>query len=508
MNPLTKVTKCLNLAFKQRLLKEENLFLTTLIASTLDIITDETERLNVEDPVTAGILEDIKSLTSSMLNSDKSIEFTLDSMLAQVKLSTVRDTSVQKAVIELLEQDNKPKRTLKKVIIRESRELQNENNKAEAEKTLYRAYRELKTSKVKDLTTYLGTLSAKIEEIEKNSAEDSTVVDVIDFSSDEQISSVVSKAKEKFIGSAVLKTEWSKYNDALGGGHRYGQFVLEPGSQHHYKTGRDLTIFRHLLTVNDPPDCGDKKPLALRITCEDPLTDNIGFLYKEMKYSFEKKIVDIQDADVSEVTAYVKKKLTSRGWHLKMMQIDPTTWSYKNIIETVLKLETQGYEVKIFHMDYLPMLSLAGTENTGVTGSAQRDLLRRVRNFTSARGILFMTPIQFSVEVDGLRGLMKSSDVIPAAVAGNKLDGARAQAQEPDVIFGAGIINHNGETYLHMVRGKLRGPYHVHENKRNFFLKFPSDGSPIPSWEQGIYSLPVSNGGYAGGAEDDIDLFK
>ena len=72
----------------------------------------------------------------------------------------------------------------------------------------------------------------------------------------------------------------------LRGGIRRGEFVTMGALQHKYKTGSTLSMFMQIALHNQPivtPEEAGKKPLLLRISFEDSLTNNVQFMYQYLK---------------------------------------------------------------------------------------------------------------------------------------------------------------------------------------------------------------------------------
>jgi hypothetical protein len=144
-----------------------------------------------------------------------------------------------------------------------------------------------------------------------------------------------------------------------------------------------LSLFKQLAMYNKPYMIDPtKKPLLLRISFEDDVSLNLQFLYQSIKENETGNKVIIANVSVEEMSAYVKEKLQVNGFHVKLMRVDPTQWTYRHICNTILSLEAEGYEVKLLMLDYLAMLPTTGC-SIGPMGSDLRDMYRRMRNFCS-----------------------------------------------------------------------------------------------------------------------------
>ena len=81
------------------------------------------------------------------------------------------------------------------------------------------------------------------------------------------------------------------------------------------------------------------------------------------------------------MTDYVYEKLRSTGFEIKFLRVDPTKWTYSSIINKILDIEADGYEIEMLMLDYLGMIPTTGCNQTGPMGSALQDMFRRMRNF-------------------------------------------------------------------------------------------------------------------------------
>ena len=147
----------------------------------------------------------------------------------------------------------------------------------------------------------------------------------------------------------------------------------------------------------------EKKPLLLRISFEDSLTNNMQFMYQYLKAHDGEFISakDFEKISVSDMREYIIAKLTLNGFYIKMMRVDPSQWTYSHVINKIIELEAQGYSVHLLMLDYITLLPTTGC-TAGPIGSDKKDLLRRIRNFCSARNIAVVTPLQLSSEAKTL----------------------------------------------------------------------------------------------------------
>jgi replicative DNA helicase len=240
-----------------------------------------------------------------------------------------------------------------------------------------------KRDSIKDINGYIAELISQLEPLQLNtSSKDPAVMGEVDLGSDESLREVFSAIKQNNEGARIYKTGWTDLNDMLQGGIRPGEFIITPALQHKYKTGFNLSLFAQIARLNQPNNIDPgKKPLLLRISFEDELVNNLQFLYQYLKYNETREYVGMKDLSVEEMASYVKKELQQTGFHVKMMRVDPTQWSYRNICSKVIELEAQGYSIEGLFLDYLAMIPTTGCITSGPIGTDMRDLIRRVRNF-------------------------------------------------------------------------------------------------------------------------------
>jgi hypothetical protein len=162
-----------------------------------------------------------------------------------------------------------------------------------------------------------------------------------------------------------------------------------------------------------------------------------------------------------------------------MIRVDPSQWTYMSVINKVIELEAQGYAIHVLALDYITLLPTIGCTQ-GPTGSDKRDLVRRLRNFTSARNISLITPLQLGPDVKQLiRNGIPDHQVLKEIVGKSMLDGSKAITQELDVLVYLNLFTHKRKKYLAVALDKHRLPTVVGEEDRFFMLKFPGLNIPV-----------------------------
>lgn len=124
-------------------------------------------------------------------------------------------------------------------------------------------------------------------------------------------------------------------------------------------------------------------PAILRISTEDEMIDNLEQLYRNLYFNIYKEAPDMKVVTKVEIQEFITKEIKRNGWYVKFLRINPSEWTYRNIIQEVNNLEAKGYDVQVVFVDYLPMIPTRGCEE-GPSGHALRDMYRRIRNYMSA----------------------------------------------------------------------------------------------------------------------------
>lgn len=285
-----------------------------------------------------------------------------------------------------------------------------------------------------------------------------SIVKSIDFGDPDSISAALEAAKDELSTKGVIRTPYQGLNRMLGphAGMRRGEFIVIPALQHKYKSGMVMDLFLSCALFNKPHMRDpSKKPLNLRISFENTSQVDMENMYSRMMTLQTNEVIDIAKVDIAEASQYVNDKLTINGYHNKLYHIDPSDYTYMDLFNLIEELEAEGYEIHLLTLDYLNMMSKKGC-NQGPHGEEIRDLFRRVRNFTSKRGICTVTPHQISTEAKMLLRNGQSNFVQQIANKGY-YDGCKRIDQEVDCEVYLHIVETNGAYYLTMQRGKHRG---------------------------------------------------
>lgn len=367
-----------------------------------------------------------------------------------------------------------------------------------------------KRDTIKDVSEYISELMTALEPFQiSNKLKDPAVVGEVDIESEEGMSSVFEDVKNVDNGDGIIQFGWQDLNRMLGGGPRRGDSLVIGALQHKYKTGFSLSLFCQAAQFNIPYMLDNtKKPLLLRISFEDDLDRNFKFMFVYLA-SQDPDMKDFEKQNYSKefMSAYVRKMLQVNKYHIRFLRVDPTQWTYRHVMNKIIELEAEGYEIHLLMLDYLTMLPTTGCITNGPTGSDIRDMYRRMRNFCSIRKILFITPHQLSTEAKMLIREGRENFVKEVSEKGY-YDRCRTLDQEVDIEIYIHIENRNGQSYLTVQRGKHRGADILEEDEKYFVLPFPKR-MPIPAdIDRSKISLPTlpsrRQGGYKNNQEDEF----
>ena len=493
------LAKSLSLLYWESLLQDRTENSSDLVKTVLETIQISEVGLGINTE--REVVQALKTTIIEMCNNPLDHEYDTFELLQRLKINTGYDEKY----VETLKQsiDDKPSEaSLKRRILNTRKSINNHFKEQKINEILNKASYAVKyqREKISNMDTFLSELIGQLEPLQMNtSGNDPAVVDDIDIGNDESMKEAFQKIQNNNNGGRVYRTGWKRLDRMLQGGIRPGEFVAIPALQHKYKTGLTLSLFKQIALYNTPITTPPgKKPLLLRISFEDTILDNLQFLYQSLKYSETKMPVDVKNVDIDEMTQYVKTKLQATGFHIKMMRVDPTQWTYKSICNKIIELEAQGYHIEILMLDYLLKLPTTGCTVTGPMGTDKRDMIRRIRNFCSSKGIAVVNPLQISTEAKQLiRGGIPEDQFTKELDGKGYYDGCKSLDQEIDVEIYIHLFRFKGISYLSLYRGKLRRPAIVEEEEDKFFLLKFEKGCPLrdddEDEEQGYTKLPSSS---------------
>lgn len=398
---------------------------------------------------------------------------------------------------------------LKRTIINIRKSIHNHFREQKVEEILSKAAMEFKfrREKIKNVNQFVAEICGQLEPFQVDAiAKDPAIVSDVDIGDEKSTSSVFTEIKNVDNGSGMMHTGFQGFNRLTQGGFRRGEFVMISALQHNNKTGFTLNLFKQIALYNKPYMIdATKKPLLLRISFEDDITTNLQWLYQSLKENETGQKAIIGDIPEEEMSTYVKEKLQVNGFHVKLMRVDPTQWSYRHICNKVLELEAEGYEIHLLMLDYLAMVPTTGC-SIGPMGSDLRDMFRRLRNFSNPKRITVITPHQLSTEAkmlirDGRQDFVK---MIPNLGYHDK---CRTLDNELDLELYIHIEKVNGKSFLTIQRGKHRGVKNIPDAQKYMVLAFHDVGGLRDDINGTDTTLRKPGGGVIGGP-DEIPFFS
>lgn len=427
-----------------------------------------------------------------------------DEMLQRLKVNCGHDDKLYEALAQGIAKDM-DEASLKRTVLSIRKFISDSFRENESINLFTKAANALRFDRdqIKDLRAFYREFATKLEPyLIEATRKDPAVISSVDLGEIGSMTEVFEEVQQMDNHVGLLKTGWQGVNEMLQGGFRRGEQWVFPALQHSYKTGFTLSLFKQLAMYNTPVMIDpSKKPLMLRISFEDSILSNLQFLYENLWTNEFGAKPDLKAVKPQEMASYVQSKLQANGYHVKMMRVNPSDWTLRDLQNTILELEANGYEIHVCMIDYLPMLPTTGCED-GPMGHALRDLYRRSRNFFSARKILMLTPHQLSTDA---KQLIRDGhgDFVTKLIGKGYYSGSKQIDQEVDGEMFLHIEKLNGRAYLTIQRGKHRGVGIIPDTHKYLVLPFPEDTSiPDDLLTAPIHARKVG-GGPVGSAEEN-----
>ncbi len=481
MNDRLLLAKAITLLYRESQLKDDT-------ERSADLVRTAVNSIKIAD-IGIGISSDREVLTAlkatalDMCVQASNYEYDLNILLQRIKVNISSDDKLYKAIQQGLEPELTDK-ALKRTILNLRKSISNHFRELQIVDLVGKASHKLRFERdsISDINQFLSDFIVQLEPLQLVSdTKDPAVMDDVDIGDDTSMNRIFNDVQKMNNGGKIYRTGWQDINEMCQGGFRPGETVVIGALQHKYKTGFSLSLFAQLALFNKPhTEDHEKKPLLLRISFEDPLVNNLQFLYQYLKYNETGERVYIKDITVEEMSGYVKSRLQVNGFHIKMLRVDPNNWSYKSLFNKIIELESQGYSVECLMVDYLSQLNKVGCTHSGITGSEVGDLLSRVRTFCATKGITFITLHQLSTEAKNIiRGGLAEDQFVKEIAEKGYWESNRGL----DRIFDLGLLIHlfknNGETYFTIQRDKHRVSTIVDDTSKYAIYKFPKF-MPIP----------------------------
>lgn len=378
--------KSITLLYRESQLKESAENSSELVKTVLETI--QVPEANIGLNTDRDVIRSLKETCLEMSMNPPDYEYDLVSLLQTLRMNCGYDERLFDNIESSLKQDIRDNQIKRNVVgLRVS--ISNYFKSKQIEDILTKASSDFKyrREKIGDINTFVGSVIGQLESLQiSTTSKDPAVITDIDISDQTATTNVFKEIKTANSKDGVLITGWQDLNLMLQGGFRRGEFICSSALQHKFKTGFSLSIFEDVARYNTPYLLNpNRRPLLLRISFEDDLKSNLQFIYQRLKYEEYGEPVDIHKLNVDEIAMadYVKSKLGVNGFAIKMMRVDPSGWTYRNICNKIIELEAEGYEIIFCMLDYLAMIPTTGC-TIGPMGTDIRDLFRRIRNFMSA----------------------------------------------------------------------------------------------------------------------------
>lgn len=288
-----------------------------------------------------------------------------------------------------------------------------------------------------------------------------SVVDIIDFNEKDQVHNILDIGTKEIGEGGTICFSHQGVNRMLGdssgtiGGARRGDTAVCGALQHNFKSGFALNVFKaHAIHNTAYVSKEGAIPTLVRLTFETTARYDVMYLYRNIYENEFNVAVDLKTISVEEATDYIYTKFQEKGWRVILAHVNPTDYTYQDLIDFLDGLRAKGHEIHQLNMDYLNMISKKGlTANTA--GEDIRELFRRIRNYGLEHNIFVFTPHQLSMDA---KRLIRdgTTDFVKKIANGGYYDGCGRLDQEVDFEIYIHIVKINGQSYLTIGRGKHR----------------------------------------------------
>lgn len=476
MDNKTLLVKSITLLYRESIVSDHKENSSDLVRTVLEKI--KLPELNLSINKERDILHALKQLALEMCENSITHEYDKIEIMQRLRLCCHDDNMLYESFIQGIEPDISES-SLKRTIVNIRKSIHNHFRDQEVNEILRIASYEFnfKRESIKNVGDFVSNVCAKLDPFRVAAVtKDPAIISTVNIGDTNSTKEVFEVIKSSSTGDGVLRTGLSDLNDMLQGGFRRGETWVIGALQHNFKTGFSLTLFKQIALYNVPKMIDPKKkPLLLRISFEDELEKNIQWLSQSLhENETGQKYIAGQD-NTDDASNYIKQKLEVNGFSIIMMRVDPTQWTYMNICNKVIELESEGYEIHLLELDYLAMIPTTGC-TVGPMGSDVRDLFRRMRNFCAPRKICLITPHQLSTEA---KQLIRDGRSDFAKEIANKgyYDKCKTIDQEVDGELYIHIEKLNRKSYLTIQRGKHRIPTLIEDEQKYIVYPFHPVGA-------------------------------
>lgn len=506
------LAKCLTLLYRETQVPDLGDKSNDLVRTTMEKVV--IPEVSIGQSAQREMIYALKNMVLELCNRADDDELDLQDMLQRIRIITEHDEMMFSAIRKSLEEtltDGPCRRSI--TIIRKYIHQWSKDQLVGETIRKFNNQWSFQRDTIPNTSEFISKMLAELEPLAVvTTAKDPAVISMVNFSLKAETTEVFGQVSEELEGSRTYKTLWKRFDRMLQGGMSVG-LNNSCALQHNYKSGEGLSVFAMQCMANKPyTQIPNKKPLAIHISFENKMNNNLLFLYLFLKYSEDRVPIDVHQLSKTvtkeEMSEFVMSRLTMNGFSVMMMQVDPSNWSYRSFFNKILELEAEGYMVELCTTDYLNMMSKAGCAS-GTAGEDIRDLMRRVRTFYLMKGICGHNMHQMSTEAIGLLKSGTPDYALVKEVANRSYyDGSKRLGQEFDIEIWMHIVKHLGRTYLNIGRGKDRKATVIKNESWKYFLyEMPDCGMPIPydlpdETMAGFDKLPSSISGSSG-----VDIF-
>lgn len=476
MNIKALLAKCVSLLYRESQLEEES--------DSSKLVNDIISSLKINNRDISGTdstLNDLKDLVMDMVSRENPIPY--NDLIQHLKIICGQDTTLFESIQDNIAFELTPQEVQRSVLsyrFELSKYLKNKKAQDILEKLTYDL--KFNRDKVEDLDGYMSTkLTDAIDLVNYAGEEIPGVVVELDLNNIEEVAEQYELIKKESDGSRTIRMPWQAMNRMTRGGLRLGQLTIVGGLAHNNKTGVCLSMFISACMFNNPKDLltnPKKKPMNVLISFEDDMQIVLSNIYTLLKGNFDNVVVtddDKKNLDKNEAAIYVRDKLQSTGYNVKLIRINPSEWSYIEIQNKILELESKGYEIHMCLIDYLNLANKNGLPNIRGDSDVQ-ELFRRTKNFMCAgHNIALLTPHQLSGDALDLK--RQGNKMLAQQVSdGSYYADCRGLYREPELEIAVDIVKDNGTKYQVFARGKHRGQNDTPEEHKVFILPFAPVG--------------------------------
>ena len=442
---------------------------------------------NISNLQNKSVLLNLKNTALSMCKNPIDYKYDKQILLQTLQLNCDNDEYffdiISQGILPDLTEDK-----VKTTVLTLRKTIDNYFREQKANDALSRAAHQIKfkPETISNLNDFLSSIISELEGIHISyDEEDPAIHDNIDLEQSDTIASIYADIVKANSNDGVLQLGWQGLNTMLQGGIRRGDTTSIYGLPHRGKTTSTLSIFRQIAKYNKPIVKKDKKPLLLRISAEDHARTNAQTLYTMIKWNNENIVTAKEDwcnITAKDLSDTLQSEFTQNGWCTKLMRIDPTEYGYKDIINLVLKLEAEGYEIVVLMIDYIAKFTSKGCNQNGPIGTDKREMWRRLRNFCAARYIALISPHQLSTEAKSvLRSGITEDKFLEEIQDKGYLEGCKQLDQEVDLelYIHTWKDRKTGRSFFMIRRGKHRLTTIMDESYRQLMFLYPNNGMMI-----------------------------